>query len=713
MQETLLTGLLIGAAVASLATVVLFLRIRRSERRRTDTLRRLNFGALVLDQNAACLETFGDLSRLLERPDDWSPVGQTLPEIISESAARGDFGPRINTTMTVDPQFFLSANVEDIYLETPSGRVLAIAMFEADNGGWIMSYSDITHMKEQTRMLYRAKVELANSEARAKELAYDAEAANRAKTAFLAAMSHEIRTPMNGIIGMSEMLGETKLTAEQKSYSDTIRQSADALLGIINDILDFSKIEAGRMNLREETFDLLTTCEDVLMLVSPKAHEKGLDVALVFDPDLPRNLVGDVLRLRQVLINLAGNAAKFTLKGKIVLRVSGVQRGQNLAMQIDVEDTGIGISDENIERIFSEFTRVDHSGTRHFEGTGLGLAITRKIVEIMAGDISVESTIDVGTTFRLRLTMPLAKEASTDTEDTALTGEAMRLLCIDPMEENRRGLKVHLEALGHSVSTAREVKSGESLIALSEETRGPFDVIILDGSLAQPGLDALNKLAEEGAAKTPIIITSAAELEDGVGKHPRVAGRLLKPLRYSTIDPMIRDVLNPPVALDLPPEQDPPAVLQAGRSVRLLVAEDNKTNRIVVSKMLKDSPVELTFAENGRYAVEMHRDFVPALIFMDLSMPEMNGMDAARAIRKAERQFGLPRPPIVALTANAMEGDREKCIEAGMDDYLSKPIRKKQLLAMIERYGVPCATTASEAMHDDDGLIGPPISAAS
>ena len=713
MQETLLTGLLIGAAVASLATVVLFLRIRRSERRRTDTLRRLNFGALVLDQNAACLETFGDLSRLLERPDDWSPVGQTLPEIISESAARGDFGPRINTTMTVDPQFFLSANVEDIYLETPSGRVLAIAMFEADNGGWIMSYSDITHMKEQTRMLYRAKVELANSEARAKELAYDAEAANRAKTAFLAAMSHEIRTPMNGIIGMSEMLGETKLTAEQKSYSDTIRQSADALLGIINDILDFSKIEAGRMNLREETFDLLTTCEDVLMLVSPKAHEKGLDVALVFDPDLPRNLVGDVLRLRQVLINLAGNAAKFTLKGKIVLRVSGVQRGQNLAMQIDVEDTGIGISDENIERIFSEFTRVDHSGTRHFEGTGLGLAITRKIVEIMAGDISVESTIDVGTTFRLRLTMPLAKEASTDTEDTALTGEAMRLLCIDPMEENRRGLKVHLEALGHSVSTAREVKSGESLIALSEETRGPFDVIILDGSLAQPGLDALNKLAEEGAAKTPIIITSAAELEDGVGKHPRVAGRLLKPLRYSTIDPMIRDVLNPPVALDLPPEQDPPAVLQAGRSVRLLVAEDNKTNRIVVSKMLKDSPVELTFAENGRYAVEMHRDFVPALIFMDLSMPEMNGMDAARAIRKAERQFGLPRTPIVALTANAMEGDREKCIEAGMDDYLSKPIRKKQLLAMIERYGVPCATTASEAMHDDDGLIGPPISAAS
>ncbi|MEL6998146.1 MAG: response regulator [Pseudomonadota bacterium] len=708
-----MTGLLIGAAVASLATGVLFLRIRRSERRRTDTLRRLNFGALVLDQNAACLETFGDLSRLLERPDDWSPVGQTLPEIISESAARGDFGPRINTTMTVDPQFFLSANVEDIYLETPSGRVLAIAMFEADTGGWIMSYSDITHMKEQTRMLYRAKVELANSEARAKELAYDAEAANRAKTAFLAAMSHEIRTPMNGIIGMSEMLGETKLTAEQKSYSDTIRQSADALLGIINDILDFSKIEAGRMNLREETFDLLTTCEDVLMLVSPKAHEKGLDVALVFDPDLPRNLVGDVLRLRQVLINLAGNAAKFTLKGKIVLRVSGVQRGQNLAMQIDVEDTGIGISDENIDRIFSEFTRVDHSGTRHFEGTGLGLAITRKIVEIMAGDITVESTIDVGTTFRLRLTMPLAKEASTHAEDTALTGEAMRLLCIDPMEENRRGLEVHLEALGHSVSTAQEVKAAESLIALSEETRGPFDVIILDGSLAQPGLDALSKLAEDGAAKTPIIITSAAELEHGVAEHPRVAGRLLKPLRYSTIDLMIRDVLNPPVALDPPPEQDPPAVLQAGRSVRLLVAEDNKTNRIVVSKMLKDSPVELTFAENGRCAVEMHRDFVPALIFMDLSMPEMNGMDAARAIRKAERQFGLPRTPIVALTANAMEGDREKCIEAGMDDYLSKPIRKKQLLAMIERYGVPSATTASEAMHEDDGLIGPPISAAS
>lgn len=689
MTSSILAFVLGALAVSGCFAIWRILRFRAAHRR-SDLLGQLNFGALVLDRNAICRETFGDLRRLLERDDDWSPLGQSLADITSESAERGDFGPRINRDMIVDPQFFMSANIEEIYLETPSGRVLGIAIFEGKDQGWILSYTDMTHMKEQTRMLYRAQVELAESEARAKELAYEAEAANRAKTAFLAAMSHEIRTPMNGVIGMSEMLCETQLNAEQRSFSETIRQSADALLGIINDILDFSKIEAGRMTLREEPFDLMTAAEDVLMLVSPKATEKGVAITLKYDPGLPRYFVGDVMRLRQVLINLAGNAAKFTLEGKIVLRVTGQQAGDHFLARIEVEDTGIGIPEDNISQIFSEFTRVDHSGTRHFEGTGLGLAITRKLVEIMDGEMTVSSTVGSGTTFSLNLRLPLAVHSKESELQTRL--DARRILCIDPLPETLDGLDEHLSVIGADVTTTSDLEAAESMLALAEETSGAYDLVLVDAEMAAARLDQWGTLFERSTSKTKVILTSASELETSLSGHSIVIGRLLKPLRFSNIGSMIDDIISPPETVNADNVQTT-SIAPPSLRFTVLVADDNRTNRMVVSKMLKDAQVDLHFAENGKIAVEMFESTNPELIFMDLSMPEMNGIEACRAIRSMERSKSLNEIPIVALTANAMEGDREKCFEAGMNDYLSKPIRKKQLHAMIESYRSKIATT--------------------
>ncbi len=653
----------------------------------SDVVEDMRAGVLVLDRRARCVAVAGRLREMLDQSAHWNPVGQTIAEIISQLAARGDYGPRIPGDKTVEPDLFTRSEFTDYYLETPSGRVVAVDVSMRRSDGWILTYTDMTRTKAQTRRLYRTQEELAESEARARDLAQQADAANHAKTAFLAAMSHEIRTPMNGILGMSEILSESPLTPEQHSLLKTIRQSADALLGIINDILDFSKVEAGQVVLAEAPFCLLTAIEDVLMLVSPKAQEKGVEVFLDYDPKMALWYRGDAQRLRQVLINLVGNAVKFTLEGQVCVRV---RRFKNGLVSISVEDTGIGIPEDNLEHIFGEFTRADAAGAGAFEGTGLGLAISEKLTGAMGGNISVTSEQGVGSTFTIALPLPEERDAPEEAPISALAG--CRILCVAKNHGNLSLIEKWLGRAGAEVFTAVSARAAGDVIQLAAETTGAIDVVIVDANLESE--DHLGSLARRLRAHDPalkLIFMSAADRSHvlPVSERDGVIGRLLKPLRPSSLPGEVAGLLDPDSVMHRGQEAalDPNVGLDAlsGTAV-VLIADDNKTNRLVVSKMLTGQPVVLHFAENGRVAVEKYKEVRPDIVFMDLSMPEMSGPEATNESRALERGSDGRQTPIIALTANAMEGDRERCLDAGMTEYLSKPVRKAELIAMVKRF---------------------------
>jgi len=560
---------------------------------------------------------------------------------------------------------------------------------------------------ERTQELHAANDQLHSANKRMKELANKALQGTEAKSAFLASMSHEIRTPMNGILGVVDLLADTPLEMQQRSLVETLQTSADSLLTLINDILDFSKIEAGKLTFEEKDFDLHSVIHGSLELMAERAQRKGIEIISQIPNDLDTNLRGDPHRLRQIILNLLSNAIKFTEDGDVFLKIEakGTSDGRNQIL-CSVRDTGPGIPDSAQEELFRPFTQADASVTRKHGGTGLGLAICKSLVEMMGGQLGVNSVFGEGATFWFTATFELAtSETIVEPRDLSIL-EHCHVLIVDDNEANRMVLSEYLADWNMRVDCASGATDALELCRQAKEKQDPYRLVVLD--MVMPDVNGL-QLAESlreatliGDAEILMLTSLYPAVEPTELKQMGISHYLPKPVRKLELRQCLLRALGEQVESDTNKESEPADRLnprpspirsisrgsRAHLPCEILVAEDNPVNRKVAEAFFDSLGVAIDFAKNGLEALAAWRSGNYRLIFMDCEMPEMDGFETTRRIRTEEKSNSLAPVTIVAMTAYAMEGDRNRCLESGMDDYLAKPVRKRTLREVLERYHV-------------------------
>ncbi|MBO6918588.1 MAG: PAS-domain containing protein [Rhizobiaceae bacterium] len=656
-------------------------------------------GLLIVDEEQIVFSN-DQLAEILELPEEYVKVGASMRDMIIYSGERGDYGDS-RTPEQVADEFINKVKAGEAYQTErlmPSGRMVHTNVNPRTEIGAVATYTDITEISQALEK---------------------AEEAERAKSEFLANMSHEIRTPMNGVMGMAELLSKTELDSKQKMFTDVIVKSGASLLTIINDILDFSKIGAGRMTLDSAQFNLTEAVEDVATLVSSKAAIKDLEFMVRIDPAMGNMHIGDVGRVRQIITNMMGNALKFTEKGHVYVNVFPVseddaensEQKTTQTIRFEIEDTGIGIPKEDLAKVFDKFSQVDASSSRRHEGTGLGLSIAASLVKLMSGRIGVESELGVGTTFWFEIELERSFEDKPKRIQCDVSGS--RILIVDDNEVNRAILKEQMDAWGFDNAA---VKSGAEALAFVQAAQAQnltIDGIILDYQMPEmSGAKVVKALrSEQFNCSSPIImLTSVDQTENGTAfTNLGIQAHLTKPTRSSllleTIVHTLQDAASeyalrnmshletqksatPFVEHDISSKTDQSETAKISNShgaIDILVCEDNEVNQIVFTQMLNDTDYSFKIANNGEEGLALYKELSPSLILMDVSMPVMNGHEATQEIRKIEDQTGQ-HTPVIAVTAHAVKGDLEKCLDAGMDDYISKPISPDMMIKKIEKW---------------------------